>query len=93
MQEGHCCMANCSRHCDCRCSDPFTDFLQLSSHLHTRCPCWPTLRWSRHTVMHIHRGVLVLPEEDHAVYLVQNALQHQMSSVPCFILTCTEDLA
>ena len=39
--------------------------------------------------MHKQWGMVDSPEEDQPVDLVQDALQHQMSSVPCFILLCT----
>ena len=42
--------------------------------------------------MHIHRAGLISPEEDQTIYLVQDTLQRQVSSVPCLILTYTENL-
>ena len=35
--------------------------------------------------------MVVLPEKHQAINLVQDALQHQMSSVPCFILICSRN--
>ena len=92
VQPDHLCLAcgshtiTSSLHC------PFTDS-RLHSCSHSCIDQTPELaQHTRYSVEHTQRSNVVLPEEDQAVYLVQDALQRQVSSIPCFILTCTEQL-